>query len=110
FEATSGLKMENDNIHFSARFGGVSRDILIPVENVIAIYARENGQGMAFEASAAVGEDNAQDIPDSESTAPILSSVPVSEPEKKPAESATKDDDDPEPPKKGGRPVLTRIK
>jgi stringent starvation protein B len=50
FEATSGLKMENDNIHFSARFGGVSRDILIPVENVIAIYARENGQGMAFEA------------------------------------------------------------
>ena len=110
FEATSGLKMENDNIHFSARFGGVSRDILIPVENVIAIYARENGQGMAFEASAAVGEDNAQDVPDSESTAPILSSVPVSEPEKKPAESATKDDDDPEPPKKGGRPVLTRIK
>ncbi len=113
FEATSGLKMENDNIHFSARFGGVSRDILIPVENVIAIYARENGQGMAFEASApataeAVQEPDAPQEP--ESSAPVLSSVPISEPEKKSADSEEKGDDDPEPPKKGGRPVLTRIK
>lgn len=112
FEATSGLKMENDSIHFSARFGGVSRDIMIPVENVIAIYARENGQGMAFEAPVAAGEDNAQDAPvsDSVAPAPALSSVPVSEPEKKSADTGSKDDDDPEPPKKGGRPVLTRIK
>ena len=42
FEATSGLKMDNELIRFSARFGGVSRDISVPVENVIAIYAREN--------------------------------------------------------------------
>jgi stringent starvation protein B len=110
FEATSGLKMENDNIHFSARFGGVSRDILIPVENVIAIYARENGQGMAFEAPAPATADGVQQAPEQESSAPVLSSVPVSEPEKKPAESSDKGDDDPEPPKKGGRPVLTRIK
>lgn len=110
FEATSGLKMENDNIHFSARFGGVSRDILIPVENVIAIYARENGQGMAFEAPVPATAEEAQQAPEQESSAPVLSSVPVSEPEKKPAESSDKGDDDPEPPKKGGRPVLTRIK
>ncbi len=110
FEATSGLKMENDSIHFSARFGGVSRDILIPVENVIAIYARENGQGMAFEAPVGIAPEVAQDVPEPESPTPVLSSVPVSEPEKKPADAASKDDDDPEPPKKGGRPVLTRIK
>ncbi|MBC3871109.1 ClpXP protease specificity-enhancing factor [Undibacterium oligocarboniphilum] len=49
FGATSGLKMDNDAVTFKARFGGVSRDIYVPVANVIAIYASENGQGMAFE-------------------------------------------------------------
>lgn len=48
FEATSGLKLGNDFIEFRARFGGVSRDIHVPVDHVVAIYARENGQGMAF--------------------------------------------------------------
>ena len=49
YEATSGLDMNNTAIQFKARFGGVSRDIYIPVENVAAIYASENGQGMGFE-------------------------------------------------------------
>jgi stringent starvation protein B len=48
FEATSGLKLGNDTIEFKARFGGTARDIVVPVDHVIAIYARENGQGMAF--------------------------------------------------------------
>jgi stringent starvation protein B len=48
FEATSGLRLGNDFIEFKARFGGVARDILVPIDHVIAIYARENGQGMAF--------------------------------------------------------------
>ena len=48
FEATSALKLGNEFIEFKARFGGTSRDILVPVSHVIAIYARENGQGMAF--------------------------------------------------------------
>ena len=48
FEATSGLKLGNEAVEFRARFGGVSRDILVPVDHVVAIYARENGQGMAF--------------------------------------------------------------
>jgi stringent starvation protein B len=49
FEATGNLKIDNDFIHFKARFGGVAREIEVPVSNVSAIYARENGQGMAFE-------------------------------------------------------------
>ena len=49
FEATGNLKMDNDFIHFKARFGGVAREIEVPVSNVSAIYARENGQGMSFE-------------------------------------------------------------
>lgn len=45
FDATSHLKIDNDFVHFRARFGGVSRDIEVPIDNVSAIYARENGQG-----------------------------------------------------------------
>ena len=47
-EATSGLRLGNDFIEFTARFAGKPRDIMVPVGRVTAIYARENGQGMAF--------------------------------------------------------------
>jgi stringent starvation protein B len=47
-DATSGLKIGNEFIEFKARFGGVPREIMVPVDRVMAIYARENGQGMAF--------------------------------------------------------------
>ena len=60
FSATSGLKMDNDFIHFHARFAGVSREIFVPVDNVVAIYARENGQGMAFEPELEVPEEEAE--------------------------------------------------
>jgi stringent starvation protein B len=48
FEATSQLQMGNEWIEFSARFSGKSHKIEVQVTNVLAIYARENGQGMAF--------------------------------------------------------------
>ncbi|GHT89443.1 hypothetical protein AGMMS49960_16130 [Betaproteobacteria bacterium] len=48
-EATHQLAMDNDQIAFQARFGGVVHQIVVPMSNVAAIYARENGQGMAFE-------------------------------------------------------------
>jgi len=47
-EACHQLQMENDWISFQARFGGIPRKILVPVSHVLAIYARENGQGMSF--------------------------------------------------------------
>ena len=55
FEATSNLRLGNDFIEFKARFGGVTREIVVPVEHVVAIYARENGQGMAFPMPPAAG-------------------------------------------------------
>jgi stringent starvation protein B len=68
FDATSALKLGNDFIEFKARFGGVARSIMVPMDHVLAIYARENGQGMAFpvsaQAVAGVG------------SSPALSSVP----------------------------------
>jgi stringent starvation protein B len=119
FAATNGLKMENDHIRFSARFGGVSRDLYIPVDNVLAIYANENNQGMAFdvvsmpEEGGGFGVDDgaiglappvvAPSEPTPLASVPTLSSVPTS--------SSDDEDEGPEPPKKGGgKPTLTRIK
>jgi stringent starvation protein B len=78
FEATSGLKLGNDFIEFRARFGGMARDILVPVDHVVAIYARENGQGMAFpmptgEGEAPVGDNTG---PVSHSLAPASDGAP----------------------------------
>ncbi len=50
-DATSSLKLGNEFIEFKARFGGKPRDIMVPIHRVMAIYARENGQGMAFPVS-----------------------------------------------------------
>jgi len=63
FSATSGLHMDNEAISFKARFGGVSRDIYVPISSVAAIYASENGQGMAFDvvAELAVSKDINED-------------------------------------------------
>ena len=57
FDATHQLMMENDFVTFSARFNGVAQELLVPMANVAAIYARENGQGMAFEVEDAPEED-----------------------------------------------------
>lgn len=108
FSATSGLKMDNDFIHFHARFAGVSREIFVPVDNVVAIYARENGQGMAFEVNRK--PETAQTEAILPGDAPTLIAVPSSQPEEVGNEKGMMPDDTPDPPKKGGRPTLTRIK
>lgn len=108
FTATSGLKMDNDFIHFHARFGGVSREISVPVENVVAIYARENGQGMAFEVTKLPLSDDDSGAQDS--ATPALSAVPAPTGEHADVNASTDPDDNSNPPKKGGRPTLTRIK
>jgi stringent starvation protein B len=47
--AVKDLQMSNESVSFSARFAGQARGIFVPVEAVLAIYARENGQGLFFE-------------------------------------------------------------
>ncbi|MES2772435.1 MAG: ClpXP protease specificity-enhancing factor [Pseudomonadota bacterium] len=49
YDASNQLTMGNEYIVFQARFGGVARDISVPIGAISAIYARENGVGMAFE-------------------------------------------------------------
>ena len=67
-DATSSLNLGNDFIEFKARFGGKPRDIMVPVNRVMAIYARENGQGMAFpvqdEETASPTQDAVLDSPE----------------------------------------------
>jgi stringent starvation protein B len=107
FDATSSLDLGNEFISFKARFGGVAREILVPVDHVIAIYARENGQGMAFPAptdpASAPAPSAAAGAPADAAAAPRglrLATPPMPSPE----------GDPPEPPAGGPRPALKRIK
>jgi stringent starvation protein B len=129
FEATSGLRLGNDTIEFKARFGGVARDIVVPIDHVVAIYARENGQGMAFPAPHADGAEqpattiepradgsvrglrlaSSDDVAPNKADRPNKSNKPNSGPRAVPNEPT----DPPEPPDApggGGRPALKRVK
>ncbi|MDF0605468.1 ClpXP protease specificity-enhancing factor [Neisseriaceae bacterium TC5R-5] len=64
--ATKNLQIANDWLSFSARFGGVSRDLWVPIGNIISIFARETGEGMGFEVELVEQETV---------TAPVLKSV-----------------------------------
>ena len=122
FEATSGLSLGNDSIEFTARFGGSARQIIVPVDHVVAIDARENGQGMAFPVPA-----GAAPAPRPEALSPVepalagalggLRLARSEPPEDRAAEPPTPragwtDDEPPESPTPApsGRPSLKRIK
>ncbi|WP_066331798.1 ClpXP protease specificity-enhancing factor [Azohydromonas lata] len=114
FEATSGLKLGNEFIEFKARFGGRAREIVVPVDHVVAIYARENGQGMAFPAPTVAEPPAETAAPAAPSPAPQGLRLATAEPEA--AAPAPVEDDEaatPEPPPEPptpGRPSLKRIK
>ena len=86
YEATGHLQIGNDLITFQARFGGVAKEISVPIGNVVAIYARGNGVGMSFEAEKNNPSAEAQSV------------------------STSADDGEPEPTPPAGRPRLQRIK
>ena len=112
FEATTALKLGNDMIEFKARFGGTSREIVVPIDHVIAIYARENGQGMAFPVPTDAGA-GAPGVPATEAADAGSAPGPAKGPKLTLADTgespAPNGDNPPEPPS-GGRPSLKRIK
>lgn len=61
--ATNRLTISNERIEFQARFNGQPQSLSIPVDNVSAIYARENGHGMAFEVASGNEADDAESTP-----------------------------------------------
>jgi len=52
YTATKDLHLDNEAVVFSARFGGISQNLYIPMQAVRGIFARENSQGMFFEIDA----------------------------------------------------------
>jgi stringent starvation protein B len=91
--ATSRLLIDNEAISFQARFGGVAREVYVPMGQVIAVYARENGQGMAFEVPRAMS-----------APAPEAAAAPAVEPTEPPKPASER------PKPASERPKLTRIK
>ncbi|MET3108816.1 stringent starvation protein B [Oxalobacteraceae bacterium GrIS 2.11] len=102
FSATSGLHMDNEAVSFKARFGGVSRDIYVPITAISAIYASENGQGMAFDVVAG-GEVNKEQNAEQQTEKTGVSLAVTND------ESVTSPDDN-DPKENRKKPSLTRIK
>lgn len=82
--AVRNMHMDNDAVSFEGRFGGVPHSLYVPCAAVLAVYARENGQGMVFEIDAP--EVDPEEGPDDEGPAPSA------------------------PPKASGRPSLKVVK
>lgn len=119
FDATSSLKLGNEFIEFKARFAGSAREIMVPIGRVIAIYARENGQGMAFPMPVPQGQGQGGRQPDqspvslasvgegrlnaTDSEAKVVQLTHV---QTEPGKGST----DPPRPPSGPRPALKRVK
>jgi stringent starvation protein B len=120
--ATSRLQLGNEAIEFQARFGGVAREVFVPIDRVLAVYARENGQGMAFEVPRAAAPAGVEPVAPEATPAgrPMMSLVQTESADARPSEAhaepsngeeagnSTPDDTPPAP--RGERPKLTRIK
>ena len=108
FEATSGLKLGNDVIEFKARFGGQAREIVVPIDHVVAIYARENDQGMASPVPSVPTSAGPSVLPSSEGgvrgTPPRLTAVDTQ------SSNNSESEEPPPSPPGGPKPSLKRIK
>lgn len=64
--AVKGLELGKEFVMFNARFGGVSKEITVPIGSIRAIYAKESGRGLAFEDEAPDGPDAPADLTQAE--------------------------------------------
>ena len=86
--AVRHLHMDNEAVSFEGRFGGVPQSLFIPAAAVLAVYARENGQGMVFDLESSTLDDDADSAADGDDQGPPTS----------------------EPPRPSGRPSLKVVK
>ncbi|MDR7343584.1 stringent starvation protein B [Pantoea alhagi] len=104
--AVGNLELGNDEVRFNARFGGVPRQVTVPIAAVMAIYARENGAGTMFEPEPAYELQDTNEL----SQAPeetVMSVIDGDRPDDAEPDSDNPDDD---PPPRGGRPALRVVK
>ena len=98
YSATKDLLMDNDTIMFSARFGGVSQHLYVPMAAVKGIFARESGQGMFFELGTAAVAETPKMQP-----AEVKPALVLATPE-------TKSEDETKKPSAKKKPTLTIVK
>ena len=79
YSATNGLTLGNDLVRFHARFGSVTHDVMVPVQAVLGIYARETGQGMIFSESDTTPTDPNSAGPNPAGPQPPNQSKPTNE-------------------------------
>jgi len=115
-DATNRLRIGNELIEFEARFNRVAREVSIPIENVTAIYAAENGRGMAFEApkrrsqaDAGVSDEEPGQAPTPRGPA-LLEAVRPAPESASPSPGEPEEPSEPPPGPPAGRPRLTRVK
>ena len=110
--AVGNLELANDEVRFNARFGGVPRQVSVPLAAVLASYARENGAGTMFEPEVAYDEDvvslnddNDVSLPENETVTSVMSVIDGDKPD-----HVDDNDPDDDPPPRGGRPSLRVVK
>lgn len=105
--AVAALELTNDVVSFNARFGGIPREVSVPMAAVLAIYARENGAGTMFEPEAGYEQLDAEDAPESPNNPDQVMSIIDGD---RPDNGDDQDSDDEPPPRGGGRPSLRVVK
>ncbi|NDJ56174.1 ClpXP protease specificity-enhancing factor [Enterobacteriaceae bacterium 4M9] len=105
--AVGNLDLANDEVRFNARFGGVPRQVNVPMSAVLAIYARENGAGTMFEPETGYDEEVPELLESGEEEPGNLMSVIDGD---RPDQNDDNDPDDEPPPPRGGRPTLRVVK
>ncbi|ENV80174.1 ClpXP protease specificity-enhancing factor [Acinetobacter ursingii] len=78
--AVHQFQMSNDAVSFSARFGGVARDIYVPISALLGIYARENGQGLFFDPDEYANVQTTEDTLKSNTQEQVESETPKKKP------------------------------
>ena len=108
FDATKNLMIKNDYISFLARFGGVSREVIVPIGAVLSIFARETGDGMGFEYEEPEESYRAENVVSLSPVESKLSVVTDTSDVESHHEEESEPDPDNSPPT--GRPKLTIVK
>lgn len=78
--ATHGLHIDNELVRFSARFNGVSQDLFVPMHAVMGLFAKENGQGLFFEADEYATVDRDETLPATQQAELPATSTPKKSP------------------------------
>jgi len=107
--AVGNLELANNEVRFNARFGGVPRQVFVPMAAVLAIYARENGAGTMFEPEASYDDDMESHSDDEQAASDSEMMMQVIDGDRPDHDEDDNSPDD-DPPPRGGRPALRVVK